>query len=129
MFEKIINSLSVLLDTIPVQRRRKLIYICAGALIFVIIVIFWVSIRSCSTPENPIINERTVVRQGAIGQDELFLPEEPDFVPGVMLERQQRTTWTADDVMPWWNDPLKSGEKPWRDLIEKAVDEILEGVP
>jgi len=64
-----------------------------------------------------------------IPHDELFLPDEPDFIPGVILEREQRTTWTADDVAPWWHDPLENGEEPWRSRIEKVVDDILESVP
>ena len=124
------SVLNGVLYMVPEKKRRFVIYISLGALVFIIIVIFWVSIRSCSTPESPIFKETTDIRQGSIGKDEVFLPEEPDFVPEVILERQQRTTWTLDDVMPWWKDPLKSGgEEPWRELIEKTVDEILGGVP
>jgi len=64
-----------------------------------------------------------------IPAEDLFLPDEPDFVPGVILEREKRKQWTADDAMPWWQDPLKDGEQEWRDIIEKTVDEIMEGVP
>ena len=64
-----------------------------------------------------------------IPPDELFLPEEPDFIPGVMLERERRAVWTAEDAAPLWQDPLKNGEQEWRDRIEKTVDEILESVP
>jgi hypothetical protein len=69
------------------------------------------------------------VRQGSILPDELFLPKEPNFVPGVLLEREQRTVWTTSDVAPLWQDPLKTGEEPWRNRIEKALDEIMESVP
>jgi hypothetical protein len=54
---------------------------------------------------------------------------EPDFVPGVILEREKRTQWTADDAASWWQDPLKDGEQEWRDQIEKTVDTIMESVP
>ena len=64
-----------------------------------------------------------------IPAEDLFLPDEPDFVPGVILEREKRTQWTVDDTMPWWQDPLKDGEQEWRDQIEKTVDEIMESVP
>jgi hypothetical protein len=68
-------------------------------------------------------------RQGIIPPDDLFLPDEPDFIPGVMLEREQRTAWTAADAVPLWQDPLKNGEEPWRNRIEKTIDEIMESVP
>jgi len=64
-----------------------------------------------------------------IPSEDLFLPDEPDFVPGVILEREKRTQWTADNAMPWWQDPLKDGEQEWRDQIEKTVDDIMESVP
>ncbi|MDR2501381.1 MAG: hypothetical protein LBD37_09955 [Treponema sp.] len=67
--------------------------------------------------------------QALIPSGELFLPAEPDFVPGVLLERERRTTWTMDDAAPWWQDPLKNGEERWRDRVEKTVDELLEKVP
>jgi hypothetical protein len=79
--------------------------------------------------ENQVPVTAGMVRQGFILPDELFLPSEPDFVPGVLLEREQRTIWTASDATPLWQDPLKNGEEPWRNRIEKAIDEIMESVP
>lgn len=64
-----------------------------------------------------------------IPPEELFLPAEPGFLPGVMLERERRQTWTAEDAEPYWQDPLKGGEEPWRNRVEAAVDELLERVP
>ena len=130
MLGKIINAINGVLYMVPEKKRRLVIYISLCALVFILIVIFWVSIRSCSAQESPIFKETIDARQGSIGQDEVFLPEEPDFIPWVIPERQQRSTWTLDDVMPWWKDPLRSsGEGPWRELIEKTADEILGGVP
>jgi len=68
-------------------------------------------------------------RQELIPPDDLFLPDEPDFVPEILLEREQRVSWTADDAAPLWQDPLRNGEEPWRDRIERTVDEIMESVP
>jgi hypothetical protein len=80
------------------------------------------SVRSAAPPAAEITTRR-------IPAEDLFLPDEPDFVPGVILEREKRTQWTPDDAMPWWQDPLKDGEQEWRDRIEKTVDEIMENVP
>ena len=68
-------------------------------------------------------------RRGIIPADELFLPDEPDFVPGVLLGREQRAAWTAEDAALHWQDPLRNGEQEWRDRIEKTIDEIMESVP
>jgi len=64
-----------------------------------------------------------------IPPEELFLPDEPDFVPGVMLGRERRAEWTAEDAEPWWQNPLVVGEERWRAEIERMVDEIMESVP
>ena len=64
-----------------------------------------------------------------IPADEFFLPDEPDYIPGVLLERDRRTSWTEQDVMEHWQDPLKFGEENWRERIEAAIDEYLERIP
>ena len=64
-----------------------------------------------------------------IPPEDLFLPEEPDFIPGVLLERERRTSWTVEDAAPYWQDPLKDGEEPWRQQIEDEIDELMERVP
>lgn len=63
-----------------------------------------------------------------IPPEELFLPEEPDFLPGVLLQ-ERRQEWTVDDIISWWRDPLRGGEQIWRELIENTVDNIMESIP
>jgi hypothetical protein len=64
-----------------------------------------------------------------IPPEELFLPEEPDFLPGVILEREQRDAWTAEDAEPYWYNPLEQGEEEWRERVEQVIDGLLERVP
>jgi len=64
-----------------------------------------------------------------IPAEDLFLPDEPDYLPGVLLEREQRLSWTEEDAAEYWQDPLRFGEEQWREKIEAAIDEILERVP
>lgn len=64
-----------------------------------------------------------------IPAEELFLPDEPDFLPEVILERERRSSWTEQDVSEYWQDPLKFGEEQWREKIEAAIDVFLERVP
>jgi len=61
--------------------------------------------------------------------EELFLPDEPDYVPGVLLEREQRLNWTDEDASEYWQDPLKYGEEQWREKIEASIDKFMEQVP
>jgi len=64
-----------------------------------------------------------------IPAEELFLPDEPDYIPGVLLKRDRRANWTEEDAMEFWQDPLKNGEEQWREKIESSIDDYLERVP
>jgi hypothetical protein len=68
-------------------------------------------------------------RDAAIPPEELFLPDEPDFLPGVIPEREQREVWSAEDAAPYWYDPLEGAGDEWRGRIKTALDELLEYVP
>jgi len=68
-------------------------------------------------------------QRNLIPQEELFLPDEPDFAPGVLLGRERRAQWSAEDAEPWWQNPLAGGEEQWRARIEQMADEIMESVP
>ncbi|GHU08895.1 hypothetical protein FACS1894151_05630 [Spirochaetia bacterium] len=61
--------------------------------------------------------------------EELFLSDEPDFVPGVLLEREPRAYWTAEDALPYWTDPLDKGSGYYLTEIESIIDGIMETVP
>jgi hypothetical protein len=68
-------------------------------------------------------------RDAPIPPEELFLPDEPDFLPGIIPEREQRALWTAEDAEPYWYRPLERGEEAWRNRIRATLDEFLEHVP
>ena len=118
------------LDKLPPLQRR-LVLIVAGAVALMLLLIFILTKvpgeDTNDAPEAP-VPIPLEARPGIIPPEDLFLPDEPDFVPGVMPERGQRENWSADDAAPWWHDPLKNGEQQWRDQIEKTVDVIMESV-
>jgi len=119
-----------LLEKIPPEKRRMVLAASVGFCVVLALVIAGVSLTTGSGnkgKKNAVA--AAPARQGYIAPDELFLSDEPDFIPGVLLEREQRATWTADDAAPLWQDPLRNGEEPWRDRIERTIDEIMESVP
>lgn len=119
------------LERMAPEKRRSTIMIAAGSVAVFFLVITGVSLLAKSGSggrEAPAVVQSTSARPGIIPAEDLFLPDEPDFLPGVMLEREQRLQWTAEDIAPWWQDPLKNGEEQWRNYIENTVDEILENV-
>jgi len=123
---KLLNTIKI-----PPEKRRFVIITTAGILAILLLLITGISLltRGQSRGQNILTDENPVVRHGIIPPEDLFLPEEPDFLPGVILEREQRSVWTAENVEPWWQDPLRSGEERWRYQIEKTIDELMENVP
>jgi hypothetical protein len=75
------------------------------------------------------LGELGFFRDAAIPPEELFLPDEPDFLPGVIPEREQRKVWSVEDAEPYWYKPLSGGEEVWRERIKTVIDELLEYVP
>jgi len=122
------EKLDKLLARLPAD-RRIILAVAIGVPVILVFFITGVSLLFKDEPVKPVALPSSSVTSQRIPAGDLFLPDEPDFVPGVMLEREKRTQWTADDAIPWWQDPLKDGEQEWRDQIEKTVDEIMENVP
>jgi len=119
-----------LVDKLPPGKRRPVLFASIGVCAVFTLIIAGNSLRAGNHEgRKPPAAGVAPVRQERIPTDDLFLPEEPDFVPGILLEREQRAQWTADDAAPFWQDPLKNGEEPWRNRIEKSIDEIMESVP
>ena len=128
LFLKIKSLFSALFGFLgKLSKKEWLIFSGLGfAFIFLIFAaVFLISnkVRQRNLPVPP-ATEKIV-----IPPDELFLPDEPDFIPGVLLERERRSSWSAQDAESFWQDPLRNGEEPWRDQVEAIIDELMERVP
>jgi len=122
-----------LMEKLPPEKRKPVLMVSIGACAVLALAFAGIPLltRGKSAAESAAapVAGNAPARQGVIPPDDLFLPDEPDFVPGIMLEREQRTEWTSADAAPLWQDPLKNGEEPWRNRIEKTIDDIMESVP
>ena len=130
--EKIIQVIQNWFRKLTAEQKRRLILVCTG--VFSLLLILSVIL--------PLINDHRETQRRAelaepgrviinlpIPAGEFFLPDEPDFVPGVILQRDRRTNWTEKDAAEFWQDPLRFGEEQWRENIETAIDEFLERIP
>jgi hypothetical protein len=120
------------------QRRRKTLLVGAGisALFLFLIITVLVStaerrstdLRSANAGSPAQVSD--LFRPQVIPPEELFLPDEPDFLPPVLLEREQREFWTAEDARPFWWDPLDvpGGSETYLDQITSVIDELMEHV-
>jgi hypothetical protein len=110
------------------SEKRRLVVIASGGG-FVILLLIIAGLLKAGGGGRPAVPPAVSSPGVIIPDDELFLPEEPDFIPGVLPERERLGNWTVEDVSPWWQDPLKNGEESWRGRIEMTIDELLERVP
>jgi hypothetical protein len=115
-------------------QKRQFVLICTAVFVFLLVLSVLLSLNNSNNENFPNESQRAGHIQGAqmpriiIPAEELFLPDEPDFVPGVLLGREQRSSWTEEDAVEFWQDPLRYGEEQWRVKIETAINEFLERV-
>ena len=111
-------------------QRRRLIIICTVVFAVILTLSVLISLRNSSAEETETADApEKITIYSPIPIEELFLPDEPDFVPGVIHERERRQSWTEDDAAEFWRDPLRFGEEQWRNNIENTVNKLLESVP
>jgi hypothetical protein len=121
-------------DLLPEGIREKLPWLEGKigfiliALVLALIILLLALIPAARSPAVPAAGAG-MFRPVPVPPEELFLPEEPDLLPGVILEREQRDAWTAEDAEPYWYNPLEQGEEEWRERVEQVIDELLERVP
>jgi hypothetical protein len=110
--------------------KGKLVFLLAGSVLALaaVLVMLTAGLSRRAPPEGPAA-PAGVFRPAPIPPDELFLPEEPDFLPPVILERERREAWAQEDAEPFWYRPLEDGGEFWREQAEKVIDDLLERVP
>jgi len=126
--ENIIRIIREFFQNLTAEQKRQLVIICT--IVFSALLTFSVLLSLGNTPKKePNDEPERMTIFAPIPAEDLFLPDEPDYLPGVILEREQRTSWSEQDALEHWQDPLRFGEEQWRDKIESAIDEFLERVP
>jgi hypothetical protein len=110
--------------------ERKLVFVLAGSALVLtaVLAMLMAGVSRAAAPEEPAAAAGAFT-PAPISPDELFLPEEPDFLPPVILERERREAWAQEDAEPFWYRPLEDGEELWREQAEKVIDALLERVP
>ena len=126
--EKFIQSIQDWFKKLTDGQKRRLILACTVLFAGILTISVLTSLRVPKDEELPGAPDR-INFITPIPPEELFLPDEPDYLPGVLLEREQRTSWTVEDASEHWQDPLRFGEEQWREIIEASIDEFFERVP
>ena len=126
--EKMIRFIQDWFQKLTGEQKRRLVLVCTAGFAAILTLSVIISISTSGREEQPVEPDRPNLNY-AIPPDDIFLPDEPDFIPGVLLERERRSGWTEQDASEYWQDPLIYGEEQWRVKIEAAIDEFLERVP
>ena len=124
--EKLQPAVQELLEKIPQDKRKIVLLLGAASLVLLLLaVILQVNTSDNRNRGGP----QDAVLQQIIPITDIFLPEEPVFVPGVLLEREQRPDWDYEDAGDFWRDPLQYGEEIWRGRVQTMIDQFLEHIP
>jgi len=126
--EKIIRFFQDGLKNLTDERKRQIVIFCTVVFAAILTLSVLLSLKRPEKKERS-DDQNSLSFKIPIPPDEIFLPDEPDFVPGVILERERRTVWTEKDAQEYWQDPLREGEEQWREKIEAEIDKYLERVP
>jgi len=128
--EKILQFIKEWFQKLSSGQKSRLAIICTVVFAAALTLSVIISLRKHGVEKK---EKETKPRESVVSvpipAEELFLPDEPDYVPGVLLEREQRTNWTDEDATEYWQDPLKYGEEQWREKIEASIDKFMEQVP
>jgi hypothetical protein len=109
-------------------QKRRLAVVCTVIFSVLLTLSVVISMKSAGGKEKAPKPYESVI-YAPIPAEELFLPDEPDYIPGALLERERRSNWTDENASEYWQDPLKYGEEQWREKIETSIDEFLERIP
>jgi hypothetical protein len=116
-----------LLGKIPENKRIPVLAAGGGCLFLIIsIIIIAAAGNRSGTPREG--GNALVVSGPHIPAEDLFYPAEPDFLPGLLLEREPRQPWTAEDAGPFWKDPSESVDF-WQEKMSETIDKLMESVP
>ena len=106
--------------------NRKTLTIGLGGLLVVILVLL-IGVSISRSRSRRASNAPQVTALGfTIPTEDLFMASEPEFLPEFLLEQEPRTSWSLEDIRPFWIVP--SNHDIWRSEIRSGADRFLEGV-
>jgi hypothetical protein len=130
VFSRILSVRRIRLLIIDELHKHRKIFMLGGGVIVLflltLVTVLLINAEITKKPQSPVPVERN--RTVFIPPEDIFLPDEPDFLPDAILKEQPKE-WDAQDVRPFWTNPLENDPLQWRDNIKNTVDEIMEKTP
>jgi hypothetical protein len=120
------------------ENHTKIVKVTFGALAALLCALIGILLLQSYTEENTdvkrskseIVQMPLRVTSGvpSIPAEDIFPPDEPDYLPNVILEREPRA-WSAEDTREYWTNPLENERVDWRGAITNVVDDIMDTLP
>ncbi|MDR1072427.1 MAG: hypothetical protein LBL45_01975 [Treponema sp.] len=139
ILDKLLTALALALTALNnvFEKHKKIVKVTFGALALILCLLTGVLFlqryiikRDADTKRSEAVQTSLRVASDAspIPVEDIFLPDEPDYLPKVILERDPHT-WSAEDAHEYWTNPLENEHINWRGTITNVVDDIMDKVP
>ncbi|MDR2796685.1 MAG: hypothetical protein LBB47_08260 [Spirochaetaceae bacterium] len=112
------------------QKKIRVILICSAALIVAVPLVIDATAKILALIEDSKKNTvKNVFSFDPIAAEDFFIPDEPDFLPPVILERERKEVWSVEDASEFWTAPSEFSGEFWRDRVSDSIDQLLEPLP
>ena len=112
------------------RTRRKVALICFACAALLVLCVTAIIMSGRRDDETGSERELSVAFSPRdVPPEEFFLPDEPDFLPETLPERERREFWTEKDARPFWQDPLDEGTFDYTELMSTVIDDLMERAP
>ncbi|MDR0683917.1 MAG: hypothetical protein LBF83_02165 [Spirochaetaceae bacterium] len=117
------------LEKLWTQKRVRMIVVCSAVLIIAVPLAIFVTAKIVLTVDSKKNTKNYVFSFDPVAPEDFFIPEEPDFLPSVMLEREQKKTWSVEDAAEFWTPPSQFPREFWLEEVSNSIDRLLEPLP
>lgn len=112
-----------------IEGHRTQVLVGAAAVLAVCVISLIVLIATSRADTAKRQREAAAREQLSLGPDMLFMSGEPIGVSGVLLSRERRSTWNAEDAERWYTVPDAQAMERLRSAGTDRIDALLESVP
>ncbi|MDR3356434.1 MAG: hypothetical protein LBO04_04520 [Spirochaetaceae bacterium] len=117
------------MEKLRLPKKTRLPVVCAIVLIVAVPIVIAVTAKVLLAAAGKKNAADNVFSFDPIAPEDFFLPEEPDFLPPVMLEQEQKKAWSVEDAAEFWTAPSGFSAEFWREEVSDSIDRLLEPLP
>jgi hypothetical protein len=110
---------------------RKIVPFLIAALVIVLvvpIVMLFFANRQKTEEAATQAQKRTMFTGLSIPKEDLYLPDEPDYLPPAVIRERERS-WSPEKAGEWWTNPANIGDDRMIERVRDDVNAILDKVP